>query len=460
MIALYERVSTTEQAEKGYSIDEQKARLEKYCGALDLIGFKHYTDGGFSGADMNRPELQRLIEDVKTGKVNKVLVYKLDRLSRSQKDTLYLIEDIFLKNGCDFISITENFDTSSPLGKAMIGIISVFAQLERETIKERLNLGRDARAKKGLFHGGNCVPIGYTYSDGKLKIDGNTAVIVRDIFNQFENGKPLTRIADDLNLICRTPKGGKWTYKSVRYILTNIIYTGRIKAKNNVYNGVHEAIISDEQFNKVDNMLRQRSQDTEKFKRRTGKSISLLGSLCFCEKCGHKYSRKVLKNHGKEYYYYECRSRKDRLIKCKNKAYRMEVLDEMILNEVRKLRLEDIEREPMTPDRLPMLEKQLIKIQSQINKVLDLYTLDGVSFADLQEKLNNLNETRDNIKAEIEQIESERETYSPETAIELINSFDDIIKRANFDEIKTMLESLIEKITIDGEDISIYWRFS
>ena len=135
MIACYTRVSTDAQLEQGHSIPEQKDRLEKYCSAMGWNEYKHYTDGGFTGANINRPALQNLIKDVKAGKIEKVIVYKLDRLSRSQKDTLYLIEDVFLRNNADFISLSENFDTSSPFGKALIGILAVFAQLEREQIK-------------------------------------------------------------------------------------------------------------------------------------------------------------------------------------------------------------------------------------------------------------------------------------------------------------------------------------
>lgn len=100
-----------------------------------------------------------------------VLVYKLDRLSRSQKDTLYLIEDVFEKNGVDFASMTENFDTSTPHGKFIIGILSVFAQLEREKIKERTMVGKDSRAKEGLWHGSAQIPTGYDYIDGQLVIN-------------------------------------------------------------------------------------------------------------------------------------------------------------------------------------------------------------------------------------------------------------------------------------------------
>ena len=128
--ALYVRVSTEAQAEEGYSIEAQKERLEAFCVARGIKNYEFYIDGAYSGSNIERPELYRLIEDVKSGKITHVIVYKLDRLSRSQRDTLYLIEDVFNPNSVDFISMEENFDTSSPIGRAMLGILSAFAQLE------------------------------------------------------------------------------------------------------------------------------------------------------------------------------------------------------------------------------------------------------------------------------------------------------------------------------------------
>ena len=138
-VAIYVRVSTTKQEEEGYSIDEQKAKLSSYCSIKDWSVYKIYTDGGFSGSNTERPALERLIKDAKERKFDTVLVYKLDRLSRSQKDTLYLIEEVFIKNDIEFLSLQENFDTSTPFGKAMIGLLAVFAQLEREQSRSVCN---------------------------------------------------------------------------------------------------------------------------------------------------------------------------------------------------------------------------------------------------------------------------------------------------------------------------------
>ena len=153
----YVRVSTENQLEN-YSIEEQISRLKSYCAAKDMILLKIYTDGGYSGGNTDRPALKQMLADIKTVNVDAVLVYKLDRLSRSQKDTLTLIEDEFLAHDVDFISINENFDTSTPFGKAMIGMLSVFAQLEKDQITERFTMGRIGRCKAGYFHGGGNAP--------------------------------------------------------------------------------------------------------------------------------------------------------------------------------------------------------------------------------------------------------------------------------------------------------------
>ena len=165
--ACYVRVSTENQLEN-YSIEEQLDRLKSYCRAKDISVVKYYTDGGYSGGNINRPSLQQMLRDIEDNMIDTVVVYKLDRLSRSQKDTLMLIEDKFLAYNVDFISVNENFDTSTPFGRAMIGILSVFAQLEKDQITERFTMGRIGRAKSGCFHGGAYAPTGYDYVDGQL----------------------------------------------------------------------------------------------------------------------------------------------------------------------------------------------------------------------------------------------------------------------------------------------------
>ena len=166
----YARVSTDNQLEN-YSIEEQTERLKAYCAAKGWTLLQTYVDGGYSGGNTDRPALQEMLSAIRENKIDAVVVYKLDRLSRSQKDTLTLIEDDLLSHGADFVSINENFDTSTPFGRAMIGILSVFAQLEKDQITERFTMGRIGRGKAGYFHGGGNPPTGYDYIDGKLVVN-------------------------------------------------------------------------------------------------------------------------------------------------------------------------------------------------------------------------------------------------------------------------------------------------
>lgn len=159
---IYIRVSTQEQAIEGYSVPAQKERLINYCKAKDYLVDEIYIDGGFTGSNLNRPGMSRMLRDIKERDTDIIVAYKLDRLSRSQKDTLHLIEDAFLKNDIAFVSMQESFDTSTAFGRATVGILSVFAQLERENIKERTMLGKEERAKEGLW-GGGIDPFGYDY---------------------------------------------------------------------------------------------------------------------------------------------------------------------------------------------------------------------------------------------------------------------------------------------------------
>ena len=178
---MYVRVSSKEQVD-GYSIGEQIERLEKYADAMEWDIIKTFVDPGYSGGNTDRPGLKEMIKEIEKGGVDKVVVYKLDRLSRSQLDTLYLIEKVFLANNTDFVSMSENFDTSTPFGRAMIGILAVFAQLEREQIKERTMVGKEARAKEGKWGGGSTEPIGYNYNIAKdlLEVDEYEAMQVRE----------------------------------------------------------------------------------------------------------------------------------------------------------------------------------------------------------------------------------------------------------------------------------------
>ncbi len=272
--ALYLRVSTEAQADEGYSLAAQAEKLEAYCRMKGIEAFHRYVDGGFSGSNLTRPAVTELIEAIRGGAVERVVVYKLDRLSRSQKDTLYLIEDVFLPNGVDFVSINENIDTGSPYGRAMIGILSAFAQLERENIFLRTRMGMVERVKQGYWPGGGKVPFGYDYDAAQgILVPNGDADTVREIYARYLAGQSAGRIARELGL----------RYEHlVRQILDRESNTGVIVYKGERYPGRHAPLIDRETFARAQRRLHRPD------KPRAADSGRLLTGLLVCGHCGAK----------------------------------------------------------------------------------------------------------------------------------------------------------------------------
>lgn len=469
-VALYPRVSTQEQAINGHSIDEQIDRMTKYCDAMNWHVYKVYKDAGFSGANTDRPALKRMIKDIEDGKIDKVLVYKLDRLSRSQRDTLYLIEDIFLANDCDFVSMNENFDTSTPFGRAMIGILAVFSQLEREQIKERMMMGKYARAKSGKYKGGYKDPIGYDYIDGNLVVNEFEKSQIVQIFNDYASGKSAYAICKDLNDKGMTHKFGEWKSRTLRRTLDNKLYAGYIQHRGEWFKGDHEALISDELFEQVQRQKEKRKNDYIKTNKHAGHPTSYLGGLVKCSHCHANYTKTpIRKNDHEKYLYYMCNSRSKKTkqgIKnpeCKNKTWRMDALDKIVFDEIRKLSLDPLHHceTPSHDDQRPTIRKEIDRIERQIEKTMDLYALDSIPLDVISDRINNLNDQKTRLESELERLDkadSERMTHQEASSI--IASFSDILDSGDFDNIRSCITALIDFIEIDNEDIIIHWNFT
>ena len=246
---VYTRVSTMEQADEGYSIEEQ----ERLCkAAIESKGWQYvgtYSDPGVTGRTLERSGLQEMLGAIREKRVEAVVIYKLDRLSRKQRDTMMLIEDVFMANGIDLVSLHETLDTSTPWGRAMIGILSSFNQMESENIQMRTAMGREAKVKKGGYAGGK-PPIGYDVVNGELVVNPAEAEIVRLVFKLRKEGGTLIGIAEELNKRGYRTKGGKpFPHSSIRVILQNEqTYRGTYRyGKGTDVENQHEAILTDEE---------------------------------------------------------------------------------------------------------------------------------------------------------------------------------------------------------------------
>ncbi len=452
-VACYVRVSTENQIEN-YSIDEQTERLEAYCKAKDYVIYKVYTDRGYSGGNINRPALNTMLTDIENKLFDTIIVYKLDRLSRSQKDTLMLIEDYFLANNIDFISVSENFDTSTPFGRAMIGILSVFAQLEKDQITERFTMGRIGRSKSGLFHGGGNAPKGYNYINGHLEINIVEAEQIKEIFSLFLSGKSVNAISRIMtNKYCNS------LWKSAAQItgcIRNSIYIGKVKFKGAEYDGEHQAIISEEDFRRANELLESDERIKFSAQKTPFRAGFLLSSLIYCKNCGARYSA----CHG----YYKCYSRSksaQKFVKdpsCKNKNWKIEELDALVVSEIHKIVLDDAYKKLFKDEKTEdttNVKAEISKIDTQINRLLDLYQISDIPIDVIKSKITTLTNKRDKLN---ELLNQSRRADNYEAFQTALNRFEVLDDKSSIDEQRLLISTLIERITIDEESVIISWR--
>jgi site-specific DNA recombinase len=472
-VFIYLRVSTAEQAEEGYSLSEQEERLRLYCQAMGWVLVKVYTDGGFSGANMERPALQEMIKAIEKGEADVVLVDKLDRMSRSQFDTLYLINKVFTPNNVAFVSKNESFDTSTPFGRAMVGILSVFAELERERLRERTADGREGRAKEGKWKGGS-VPTGYSYdkATGFLEINKYEAEQVKMVYEMFNARTPIYTIMRRMNNKGYKAQNVEWKEAKIRHIVGSRVYLGEMKFKGEWVEAGHPAIIAEETWERAQVILKEREKANEKY--RPGRMYSSpLAGLIRCANCGAKYHCKTSgKNKdGRTRRYYMCysKSKADRDLvidpNCKNKSYRDNALEEIIYTEIRKLKSEPLYIEQLrdSVDHKAILEaaeKRVVVIESQLSKLMDLYALDAMDINTVKAKAQKLSEEKKQLENEIEEHKIlAMSKANNQEVVELVDLFEEAIKSGDNAQVNNIIADLIEYIIIDNEFIKIHWNF-
>lgn len=465
--ALYVRVSTLEQATEGYSIGEQKERLRHYASAqgYDIVGV--YSDEGFSGKDLFRPDMQRLLDDVKRGKIGIVLVYKLDRLSRHVKDVLELVE-LFDKHNVILYSLQENFDLSSPFGRAALKMMATFGELERETIVERMEMGKIARANEGRYTvpGTRC-PFGYRHDkkNDKLVIDEREAEIIRKIFELYVNENMTFRKLYDY---CKT------AYPDVKYfnnqmcckpIIERPMYAGYFRYRGGeLIKGTNfEPIISYDLF-----LQAQAKVGQNRSVRTSDNSPYLLTGLVVCGKCGNRYVGKMYERytrrsdgtHTKHYRYrdYGCAARlksdkKYYPVKCDNDIYRAEELERIVDDFIKQINIDDYTSTGYVPGLVDSLMTEVGNHKKAQERLLDLYLNDDIDKdAYLLRKVGldaKIAELQSLISAETERVQS---SVADTSALkEALKNYDNLDKKAK----RTLLEHLIKSIVVNGENVII-----
>ena len=275
--AIYTRKSTDEGLEKEFNtLEAQREAGESYIRSQKHQGWtlidERYDDGGYSGGNMKRPALTRLFEDIKAGKVDMIVVYKIDRLTRSLSDFSKMI-DVFDKHKCSFVSVTQNFNTSDSMGRLTLNMLLSFAQFEREIGAERVRDKTAASKKKGMWTGG-AVPFGYQNINKKLEINPDEAEAVKFMFEMYHR-------YNSVMAVCKLMyEHGYKAFRrdAVKRMLKNPIYMGKIKYGQELYDGQHQAIVTPELFASV-----QQIRDTKDIRIRACLYKKMKSE--FCEDC-------------------------------------------------------------------------------------------------------------------------------------------------------------------------------
>ena len=476
MVDLYVRVSSTEQAEEGYSLEEQEARLRSYCEAYSYTIHAVHIDPGFSGSNLERPGIKKVINDVHSGACKKVIVWKLDRLSRSQKDTMILLEDVFLANDCAFVSMTESFDTSTPAGRCVVGILASFAQMERENIRIRTTIGRQARVKQGYYHGSHA-PIGYKFAAGSndLLIDAYASKLVKEVFRRFLSGESLGSISRTMTDTYGTALYD-WTHTTaIRRILSNPVYMGKVQIKGELYDGIHEPLVSETDWYLAAALLTHNKEQVKRsysFKTASGNfADNLLTGLLFCGDCGARmYARKVSKSK-KRYICHSVARTSAAMIKsdnCTNRLhpYTVPELDAIVIEEIKKLSLDRSCFDSMVsnlreapPEDLEGFQERMEEIERQTERLLNLYQTGLVSIEEIQARISDLNDERKKLEECIESAQPAVPCLPIETAWESITSLPAVMESGNAEEVHRIIHSLIDKVVVLNSDVTIYWTF-
>jgi DNA invertase Pin-like site-specific DNA recombinase len=305
--AIYTRKSTEEGLSKDFnSLDAQREACEAYIVSQKALGWvpvgDRYEDGGYSGGNMERPALKRLLADIELRKINVVLVYKLDRISRSLMDFAKLVE-VFESHAITFVSVTQAFNTTSSMGRLTLNMLLSFAQFEREVIGERTRDKIAASRRKGMWMGGN-VPLGYDARDRKLIINKVEAAWVQTVFERFVQTGSVTRMLPALHAEGLRTKRGKLADKSYLYkLLNNRVYLGDAVHKGTPYAGEHKAIIDRKLWDRAHALLQERPRKRAAASR--AQTPALLKGLLFGP-TGITMTPTHTRRGGRLYRYYIC----------------------------------------------------------------------------------------------------------------------------------------------------------
>jgi len=351
--AIYTRKSTEEGLEQEFNtLDAQRDSGENFLASQRLEGWiclpDHYDDGGFTGGNMDRPALRRLLKDIEAGKIDCVVVYKVDRLSRSLLDFAKMMET-FDKHNVSFVSVTQQFNTATSMGRLILNVLLSFAQFEREMISERTRDKIAATRRKGKYGGGRPV-LGYNRDPRgpRLVVNDDEAARVRTIFTLYLELQTVAAVVQEMNRRGWTNKswttskgqrlgGQPFTRITLHYLLKNPIYIGMLRYKEDLYEGEHNSIVDRDVWQRVQAQLATNGrQGNPAIRNKVG---GLLRGLLSCSACNTTMMHTFTSKNGRRLYrYYVCSNAKKRGARsCPSRSIPAEELEQFVIQQIRKI---------------------------------------------------------------------------------------------------------------------------
>ena len=380
--AIYTRKSTEEGLQQEFnSLDAQREASEAFVASQKHEGWQviteHFDDGGYTGGNMERPALKRLLAAVEARSIDCIIVYKVDRLSRSLLDFARIIE-VFDRNGVSFVAVTQQFNTTSSLGRLTLNILLSFAQFEREIISERTRDKMSAARRKGKWIGGHPV-LGYDIDSkgGRIIVNPAEAQQVRTLFGLYlakGSTLPVLQETQRVGLLGKRwtteagkVRGGKaFTRGSLHATLTNVLYTGMVDHKGVLYAGEHDRIIDQETWDRVHETLRRNGSTKGATVR--NKLGALLRGLLFCVPCGTPMMHTYTMRKSKRYRYYVCyNAQQQGWQNCETKSVSAQSIETAVLDSIRRIGTDPKLAEAVATEALEQVARQRVAINKELD---------------------------------------------------------------------------------------------
>lgn len=476
-VVIYIRVSTEEQAKEGYSLDAQKERLLNFCKSQEGWGIVEvYVEEGRSAKDLNRPELQRLLKDANNGKFDVVLVYRLDRLTRSVLD-LYELLQLFEKNSIKFKSATEVYDTTTAMGKLFITIVAALAQWERENLSERVRFGMEQLVREGRWHGGP-VPFGYTWTGETMEIVEEEYKTLRELRKIYMSGEGLGSTAKFLNALGLNRRGKPWSAQSVWYTLDNPFYAGKMRYGEKKKNGKYASRKKEQLVNVIWSKTNfptvytweEYQEHKSRMKRKefyghSKKREYLFTGVLRCARCGATLIGRPYRNtkadgtKTEHVYNYICSNRS--LSKgCNLPLLRQHIAEEMILEYIKDKKLKEekileISAKETTHKKdtivqVEKLNKELKTIADRRKKWQYMFAEDLINLNDFKKRKNEEEEKEKLINEKLEELQAKTFGISKEN-LKRFFELPDLWQVLDDNDKKELAQIIFEKIVIECE---------